>query len=201
MTDTGQINLLSEMGADYAGLIFYKKSPRFCGDRVQPEQLEEIRNKIKLTGVFVNENIEEIKRKISQFSLSAVQLCGTETPDECRELKNHAEVLKVIHVGDEGINSIALNEYSDTADFLLFDTKTEKYGGSGDKFPWKILGQSGIGKSFFLSGGIEADDSGEIGRFHHPFLYGVDINSRFETVPGVKDMQKVKKFISQLKSE
>lgn len=210
MTSIGQLEKLAASGIDYAGLIFYKKSPRYVADKMQPDELVPISKMLRLTGVFVNEDPESVKRRVETYHLQNVQLCGTETPAECRELQKYAEVIKVFHIHEKLPESQLLDKFADCCDYFLFDTRSEGYGGTGRKFDWDLISEAAIRVPFFLSGGISDADSPAIqrmasrfadsaGNTRRHFFHAVDINSRFETGPGVKDIQKIKTFISQLK--
>lgn len=198
MTDISQIRELVSLGVDYAGMIFYDLSPRNVADKINPHELRPLSSKIKLTGVFVNPDIRYVKETIHTYQLNAVQLCGEELPDICEDLRRYAEVLKVIHVDADTDLSSAIREYQNQCDCFLFDTKTEKYGGSGKKFSWEQLTAYSFPRPFFLSGGISVEDADAIQTFRHPDLVGVDINSRFELAPGLKDLDKIKTFVKQL---
>jgi len=198
MTDVDQIRSLAKLGVDFAGMIFYKKSPRYVEGKILPSELQVISDRIKLTGVFVDEDLNFIKLKIKEYHLKAVQLCGSETPELCRELKEYAEVIKVVHVGSGEITQEQISNYAGETDFFLFDTQSEKYGGTGKKFDWNSLSATEISRPFFLSGGISIDDVGSINSFAHDNFIGIDINSRFEIGPGIKDINQIKNFISQL---
>lgn len=198
ITSAQQMSELCKLNVDYGGLIFYPRSPRYFVGKIQPDELKECAAQIRLTGVFVNEEPEYIKMMIDTYHLAAVQLCGSETVDECLALKKYADVFKVIHLDEEAMSVDLVSEWEHAVDYLLFDTKSAGFGGSGKKFDWNILSKSEIANPFFLSGGISADDAGVINSFQHPKFFGVDINSRFEISPGIKDMNKIKQFIHQL---
>lgn len=198
ITRAEQLAALCGLKVDYAGLIFYAPSPRFVVGKIMPGSLSGFSGKIRLTGVFVNEEVQAIRQRIAQYHLDAVQLCGTEPPAHCEELRKDAEVIKVLHAGDQGVDRALLPEYRAATDYLLFDTRSAGFGGSGKKFDWSKLPSNDIEQPFFLSGGIAPEDAGIVGRFRHPHFYGVDINSRFETEPGIKDIKKITTFIHQL---
>jgi phosphoribosylanthranilate isomerase len=200
MTDIGQIIQLTEMGIDFSGMIFYDNSPRYVRGKIAVGELKDISTLTKLTGVFVNEKLEQVEETSEKYYLSCVQLCGEESPEYCSLLKKKLEVIKVISVGDDGDLSM-LSSYLDACDYFLFDTRSEKYGGSGKRFNWDVLKYAEINKPFFLSGGISTDDVQNILFFRHPDFAGIDINSRFETAPGKKDIQKIKIFIDKLKQD
>ncbi|HRN73346.1 MAG TPA: phosphoribosylanthranilate isomerase [Ginsengibacter sp.] len=197
LTDSVQIQQLNTLGVDYTGLIFYKASPRFVEGKLRAEELEEgagIR-----TGVFVNEKEEEIRKRIVQYGLKGVQLCGDEAPELCTALQPDVEVIKVVHVATSD-DLKQMRKYEGYCDYFLLDTVSSGYGGSGQKFDWQMLSDNTIAKPFFLSGGIDEMDFERIASIHHPMLYGVDINSRFEVSPGIKDIDKIARFIKKIKS-
>lgn len=197
LTDSVQIQQLDTLGVDYAGLIFYKASPRFVEGKLMAEELmggAGIR-----TGVFVNEKEEEIKKRIVQYGLKAVQLCGDEEPTLCATLMHYVEVIKVVHVETSG-DLKQMRKYEGYCNYFLLDTVSSGYGGSGQKFNWQMLSSNTITKPFFLSGGIDEMDFEGIASIRHPLLYGVDINSRFELSPGIKDIDKIARFIKKIKS-
>lgn len=197
LTSIDQIQQLSALNVDYCGLIFYEKSPRFVSDKINSNELRKLSLPAKLVGVFVNENVDHIKSKIEEYGLAAVQLCGNESSEECNEIKTFAEVIKVFHVGDR---MLQLEDYESCCDYFLFDTASDNYGGTGKKYDWKLLSKMEITKPFFISGGISSGDVLHLKQFFHPQLFGIDINSRFEISPGIKDIEKIKKFIHQLQT-
>lgn len=198
MTEIDQIQQLAEMNVDYAGLIFYERSPRFVANQIDPSKLRKLANKIKITGVFVNEHENIIEEKINAYNLSAVQLCGMETIEDCNRLKKYAEVIKVFHMSP-GFSAEEMKGYENACNYLLFDTKSEKYGGTGQQFDWSLIASQNFNMPFFLSGGISANDIPVIKKFSHHKLFGIDVNSQFEISPGKKDLLKIKNFIDQLK--
>lgn len=200
MTQVEQIGQLVDMGVDYAGLIFYDKSPRYVKGKIEEGEIKSIADKIKLVGVFVNEEEGAVKEIIEKYNLNAVQLCGSESPEYCRNLMKIADVIKVISVGEE-VNLALLKSYENSCHSFLFDTHSKKYGGSGKQFDWKILHNLKISHPFFLSGGISEQDTNEICKFSHPSFFGIDINSRFEREPGIKDIQKIKSFLKEIRKD
>ena len=192
---------LDGMDIDFAGLIFYKGSPRYVGDKLSPKEVKEMDFDIRKVGVFVNAEFDEVMKAIDDYALDVVQLHGDETPYQCEELTEHTEVIKVFSIGDDkkDIDELVA-EYDDVCDYYLFDTSVNgAKGGTGKKFDWKKLSKSKIEKPFFLSGGIELEDAVKLKAIKHPDFYGVDINSRFEKEPGIQDMAKVLQFKLALK--
>jgi phosphoribosylanthranilate isomerase len=183
---------------EYAGMIFYEKSVRYADDKLK-DQKEEIKHcAIRKVGVFVNADLQTIRAAIADYGLSAVQLHGDESAMLCKALMEDVHVIKVFRIGEEQDIDDLVMAFDDACHYYLFDTDTKAYGGSGKQFDWSMLEKAQINKSFFLSGGIGPDDVEKIKAFKHPCLYAIDVNSRFETEPGIKDMDLLKQFISDL---
>ncbi len=201
MTSGKQVNQLEGMNIDFAGFIFDKNSPRYVGDKIKGDEVAESDFDLKKVGVFVDAPIEEILHVIDDFVLDVVQLHGDETPLFCEELSEEIEVIKVFKLtpGEEVDIDELVADYDDCCDYYLFDTSGENPGGNGKKFDWNILKNAKIEKPFFISGGIEVADAAALKAFKHPDFFGVDINSKFEKEPGVKDMAKVLQFKLALK--
>jgi phosphoribosylanthranilate isomerase len=204
MNHPENIKQTGSLPVDYMGFIFYPPSPRFAGNGILNSTImNDLSPRIKRVGVFVSEAIPVLLSTIKRYPLDVVQLHGAETPDYCRTVKENCPALKIIKAFNlsEAADFDAAKEYEAVCDFFLFDTKTAKHGGSGEKFDWKII-ECYQGKTpFFLSGGISADDADAIKNIHHPRLYGIDLNSRFEIRPGIKDVNLLQTFIKNLKYE
>jgi phosphoribosylanthranilate isomerase len=190
--------LIQHVQPDWMGLIFYPKSPRF----VSSENAAGFKNlPVDKVGVFVNASQEEILDRINLFGLKAVQLHGEETPEDVRELrkKTSALIFKVSSVQKE-IDWPALSAYLTHVDYFLFDTFTKGFGGSGKTFDWELLLEYPFEKPFLLSGGLEIDHMDSILKLKSEVsqMVGVDINSRFESAPGMKNIQLIQKFKSKL---
>ena len=199
ITSVAQLRALESMGVDYAGFIFYPKSARYAGEKIEAHQKEMETFSINKVGVFVNEELEEVKRKIRRFHLAAVQLHGDESAVYCKALMSHTQVIKVFRLSNEaGIDNL-IAPFMEACHYFLFDTDTKEYGGSGRQFNWNILQNAAIRKPFFLSGGIGPDDVEKLKTFQNPFVYGVDVNSRFEVEPGIKNMEAVQQFLKDVK--
>lgn len=192
------IKAVSDLKPDYLGFIFYEKSERNF-DKVLPE----IPSNIQKVGVFVNESIFRIKEKVKELSLNLVQLHGTESSVYVNELKQEIPeviVWKVFSIGNEfDLNELKMYE---NADAFLFDTKGKNYGGNGIQFDWKVLEDYKMKKPIILSGGISSEDALKIKALKSkvPQIEVIDINSRFETEPGRKDMELIQKFINELRN-
>ncbi len=194
MRDRTNIIEVAALMPGFIGFVFFPASPRYAGDCIMDDlSVEPIK-----TGVFVNSPVDEILAVSKQFGLGAVQLHGNESTNVCQTLKQAGFVLikafSVSMVSDFN----RCDEYAGCCDYFLFDTATEKHGGSGIQFDWFILDNYAGKLPFFLSGGISVADAGAIKRIQHPQLFGIDINSRFEIEPGIKDISLIKKFIDLL---
>lgn len=193
------ITELMQLPIDYMGFIFYKKSPRFVGENLSFDFMRTIPKQIKKTGVFVNENSYSIFNHIAHYDLDIVQLHGNETPEICAELKAQVQVMKAFQIKD-GFNFKQLGNYVSVVDYFLFDSPTATYGGSGNQFNWQELQKYNYNIPFFLSGGISEEHIEEIKQLEIQQLVAVDINSKFETEPGLKNIEQVKQFILKLNS-
>ena len=183
---------------DYIGLIFYDRSPRYFSGWSQPPRLS---TNIKKVGVFVNAEQAFIREKVTQYSLSVIQLHGDELPEFAASLGDlGCNVWKAIPI--ETVRSFeTVKSYAGAVNAVLFDTKTPERGGSGKQFGWDILNSYLDEIPFILSGGISLDDVDRILQIKHPYLMGIDINSKFEIAPGVKDAFLIQTFISAIKNQ
>jgi len=204
MTLPEQVNALAEMVADLAGFIFYPKSPRFVGNKLSPEKMKKIGGGIGKVGVFVNTPYEELLQTVESYRLDIVQLHGDETPIFCEKVANYVTVIKAFRLSDNDPLEWMVRPFHDASDMYMFDTLGAGYGGTGKKFDWKVLSDAVIDKLFLLSGGIEPGDEEKLKAFAKEEaarkLFALDINSKFEFSPGVKDMDRVKKFIQEMKA-
>lgn len=212
MREGENIRQVAELGVNWIGMIFWDKSPRnvtmiptYAG--IIPDRGSDIGSfKAKRVGVFVDEMPQNIITRVVNYKLDLVQLHGHETPTLIRNLRRTldpnirpgVQFIKAISVG--GCNDIAAyKDYEDCVDYFLFDTKCPTVGGSGSQFDWSVLEAYDGDVPFLLSGGIGPDDAERVRNFHHPKCIGIDLNSRFETEPGLKDITKLKQFLEQLK--
>jgi len=186
---------------DYLGYIFYPKSKRFVGFEPSPEVLADIPVSVKKVGVFVDETPDKVLEISKNWNLDVAQLHGSETSEYCRQIRNSGiTVFKAFSV-DEQFDFEILETYSGVSDYFLFDTKGQLPGGTGQKFNWQLLENYKLNVPFFLSGGIGPDDLNTISDISHPQLFGIDINSGFEISPAFKDVEKVRKFIAEIRSK
>lgn len=222
MRDGGNISEAIEAGADWIGMIFWPKSPRYVPMQSSltgtlPDSAIEScvpqggnaaggAKKAKRVGVFVNDSAQNIITRVVNFKLDLVQLHGDESTTFIRNVR--ATLAGGISPGIKIIKAISVvsaadfdkcAQYEGVADYLLFDTKCADRGGSGKHFDWSLLENYHGGTPFLLSGGIDIDDADALKSLNLPMMAGVDINSRFETEPGVKDINKVKTFINKLR--
>ncbi|SFG89009.1 phosphoribosylanthranilate isomerase [Pedobacter insulae] len=195
MKHASNIAAVAALKPAYMGFIFYPKSPRFITE-VSAELIKYIPNGIKATGVFVNEDIEVVKGHIFKHRLKAVQLHGNESVAYCEAIKlTGIEVIKAFGLA-ESFDFAQLVAYQNVVDYFLFDTQTAGHGGSGRVFDWNLLQHYTLDKPYFLSGGIDLQHTQSLEEINDPRLYTLDINSKFEVEPGLKDIDKIKKFIN-----
>lgn len=196
---------LAALQPDYLGFIFYKGSKRYAGE-VLPEVLERLPEQIKKTGVFVNETIDTVLQLVQKYPLNALQLHGSESPEYCSTLKlrlqEHSgagvKLIKAFGVNDT-FDFYQLNAYVGLVDYFLFDTQTPDHGGSGRQFDWQLLAKYTLDVPYFLSGGIGVESAEMLNEIVDERLFAIDVNSKFEIEPGLKDLSKLKEFISKLR--
>jgi phosphoribosylanthranilate isomerase len=204
ITQMKQLQQLDGLNIDFAGFIFHKESPRYVGDKITKEELQSADFDVKKVGVFVNAGYDEIMEAVDDYGLDIVQLHGEETPELCEQLLEDVEVIKAFSISNDDEMTIdeMIEDYDEVCDYYLFDTKVNgATGGTGEKFDWKKIAKSKIEKPFFLSGGISVDDIAKIKAFKHPDYFGIDVNSKFEKSPGVKDMALLLQLKQGLKSQ
>lgn len=201
ITQEEQLIKLPETGATFAGLIFYPKSPRYVLRQMTTSQIKKESN-VNKVGVFVNASVEEVLHMVDECRLHMVQLHGDETPRYCEKIADYISVVKAFRISDSDNIGWRIKDYMEVCDMFMFDTEGAGYGGTGKKFDWGKLHDVAVGKPYFLSGGIEPGDVEKLKEFSKlpeaKGLFAIDINSKFEIMPGVKDMEKIKKFIQQL---
>lgn len=199
MREAENIREVERLDIDLMGFIFWPKSSRYVSKR--PDYLP---RQVKRVGVFVDEDPEEVKRLADNYSLDYIQLHGHETPEVISYLRTsaspHPRMIKAFNIATEEDLSQTL-PYEGLADLFLFDTKGQSVGGNGVKFNWDVLDAYQGSTPFLLSGGIGPDDAAQVNAFRHPKCIGIDLNSRFELSPGLKDIAKLKEFICNLNTE
>lgn len=200
ITRITDLQALVANGVDYAGLIFYEKSPRFAGNKIDARSVRET-TRIRKVGVFVNASLEQVQRTIADYALDMVQLHGDETPEFCAALRESIPVIKAFRIGDNVNWKKDVAPFIPVTDYFLFDTASVKgYGGTGDRFNWELLKTYPFDHPFFLSGGITPDQAAEISNMQLPMLFAADVNSKFEDSPGVKNIALVEQFVKEIHS-
>ena len=216
LTKMDQIQELISLNTDFLGFIFYEKSPRFVLNHLSLEEISEINHQGKV-GVFVNETVEKISEISEKAKLSFIQLHGDEDEKFILQLRqilgNNIKIIKVIRIGNQSFDELqkTINQQPSSVNYLLFDTDSKAFGGTGKTFDWQILNEIEIPKPYFLSGGISLENIKNLQNFvkvnmrenktltklNTPFA--LDINSKFEIEPGIKNLEKIKTFKSLLK--
>ena len=224
MRDARNIREVSQLGVDMIGMIFYPKSPRYVEMQsshagIIPDYAKEdigvsdsSENSSKdssktpaRVGVFVDDMVQNIVTRVVNYHLDYVQLHGNEPREMCENLRSTLDpdirpgikIIKAISVSDAS-DIQKYKEYVGAVDLFLFDTKCKTVGGSGQQFDWQVLEQYDGEVPFLLSGGIGPEDASRLHAFHHPKCIGIDLNSRFEIEPGVKDVEKLKGFLNEI---
>lgn len=201
MRERDNVVEIAALKPDYMGFIFYPKSPRFV-DTLAWNVVEYLHERaIVAVAVFVNASVESIAQIVEVYGFTHIQLHGSESPEVCAKLRAKGlTVLKAFAIAEPS-DLEATKVYQDCCDYFLFDAKTSSFGGSGHQFDWNILFHYSGKTPFFLSGGIGSDDVAQVRNFKHPRLAGIDLNSRFEIQPALKDVGLLQSFINQLISE
>ena len=203
LTKMDQIQELISLNTDFLGFIFYEKSPRFVLNNLNLEGISEINHQGKV-GVFVNETVEKISEISEKAKLSFIQLHGDEDEKFILQLRqilgNIIKIIKVIRIGNQSFDELqkTINQQPSTVNYLLFDTDSKAFGGTGKTFDWQILNEIEIPIPYFLSGGISLENIHQLSTINHQPL-ALDINSKFETEPGSKDLEKIKNFTQIVK--
>lgn len=192
MRNAENIREVSALGIDLMGFIFWPKSSRYV-----PEPPSYLPTDCKRVGVFVDASLEDIRQHIHDYQLDIVQLHGHESPEFAKALKP-AIIIKAFNIATaEDLKQT--KPYEGIVDYFLFDTKAQLPGGSGEQFDWSVLSQYEGTTPFLLSGGIGPDDAERIKAFHHERCIGIDLNSRFELAPALKDVHQLKEFLKKVK--
>ena len=203
LTKMDQIQELISLNTNFLGFIFYEKSPRFVLNQLSLEEISEINHQGKV-GVFVNETVEKISEISEKAKLNFIQLHGDEDEEFVKKLRlslsKNIKIIKVIRIGNQSFDELqkTINQQPSTVNYLLFDTDSKAFGGTGKTFDWQILNEIEIPIPYFLSGGISLENIHQLSTINHQPL-ALDINSKFETEPGSKDLEKIKIFKSLLK--
>jgi phosphoribosylanthranilate isomerase len=194
MREAENIREVEALGIDMMGFIFWPKSGRYVSE--QPEYLP---TKCQRVGVFVDEDPGLVKRIANSYGLDYVQLHGSESPAYIFQLRG-LHVIKAFNISIAE-DLLQTQPYEGLVDFFLFDAKGKSVGGNGEKFNWDVLDAYQGATPFLLSGGIGPDDAERVNAFYHPKCIGIDLNSRFELSPGLKDVAKLKEFMCNLNTE
>ena len=205
LTKMDQIQELVSLNTDFLGFIFYDRSPRFVLNHLSLEEISEINHQGKV-GVFVNETVEKISEISEKAKLSFIQLHGDEEEEFIKRLRQmlneNTTIIKVIRIGDDKTNFEnkikKITNIKSQISNLLFDTDSKAFGGTGKTFDWQILNEIEIPIPYFLSGGISLENIHQLSTINHQPL-ALDINSKFETEPGSKDLEKIKNFTQIVK--
>ncbi len=203
MREPDNIRAVEALGIDMMGFIFWPKSSRYVSQR--PDYLPK---HVKRVGVFVDEDPEQVRRLAADYALDFIQLHGHESPDYIRTLKTPSSInpltssiIKAFSIASA--DDLAMTkDYEGLVDYFLFDTKGPSVGGNGEKFDWNVLSAYDGSTPFLLSGGISPDDAEVLTSHHSPptskKCNGIDLNSRFELSPGLKDITALRKFLNEL---
>ena len=196
MREAENIREVEALGIDMMGFIFWPKSSRYVSQR--PDYLPK---RVKRVGVFVDEDPEQVKRLADDYGLDYIQLHGHETPEVISYLRTpalpHPRIIKAFNISTAE-DLIQAQPYEGLVDGFLFDAKGKSVGGNGEKFNWDVLDAYQGSTPFLLSGGICPGDAVRVNAFYHPNCIGIDLNSRFELAPGLKDINALRRFVNDI---
>lgn len=199
MKNASNIEAVKRVAPDYLGFIFYPESPRYMGKEGLHKTIAELPSSIEKVGVFVNAEVSEVMKAAREYGLDLVQLHGDESPDVCNQLKMAGyKIIKVFRI-EKDFDFHQLKPYEHLVDFFLFDTRGQSYGGNGIPFDWEVLNGYPLQTPYFLSGGVGLENIHLIRNFDHENLVAIDVNSRVEIEPGLKDLGKVTQLKDELK--
>lgn len=196
LTQKSNLGAVVASGVDFAGLIFYPRSPRYMADKLLSADLDAFRDDIPFVGVFVNDDINVLIETAKSYSLNIIQLHGNESPAYCQQVREQGfQVMKVFGVG-ESFDFSQLEPYLPFTDFFLFDTQSPQHGGTGISFKWSMLKGYPYDKPFWVGGGVGVENLPSLLSLQLPHLYAVDMNSALEISPGLKDISKVEASVN-----
>ncbi len=198
IADQEFIEQADSLNIDFIGFIFYTQSKRYLMNNLYNNYIKALPESIKKVGVFVNVTQAQIEKTVNAYNLDLIQLHGDEDLDYVKEISKKFNVIKVFRI-DEEFDFQQIGNYEKYCNYFLFDTRGIHYGGTEKKFNWQLLENYNGNLPFLLSGGISPVDINSILNFQHSKLAGIDINSGFEIKPGIKDIEKIKTFINQIK--
>jgi phosphoribosylanthranilate isomerase len=202
ITQEEQLVQLPDAAVSFAGFIFYPKSPRYALRTMTTSQIKK-ENKLNKVGVFVNASVEEVLHMVDECRLHMVQLHGDETPKFCEKIADYISVVKAFRFSETDNIGYRIQEYMEYCDMFMFDTEGVGYGGTGKKLNLEKLHGVSVGKPYFLSGIIDPGDAERLNAFAQlpeaKALFAIDISTKFEVMPGIKDINLIKDFTKQLK--
>jgi len=205
LTKLDQIQELISMNTDFLGFIFYIKSPRYVLNHLSLEDISKIDHQGKV-GVFVNEKIEKIIETSEKSDLNFIQLHGDESENFISELKEKLNpeigIIKVLRIGNEKLEvgsniQKTIHQQLKTSSYLLFDTDSKAFGGTGKQFDWNLLNELEIPLPYFLSGGISQENIDSV-KILNQKPFALDINSKFELEAGDKDLERISLFKTKM---
>lgn len=198
MTQPDNIHAVLLLKPDFMGFIFYPNSPRCIAGKVDPDFIQGIASSVITTGVFVNESPNVILQTAKTYGLRAIQLHGSETPEDCETLRREGlTVIKAFGI-KTAADLLQIERYAACTDYFLFDTQSQNYGGTGQSFDWSVLKNHPLTKPWFLGGGISPANICEAAATG---CHALDLNSRFETEPGIKEINSLKEAIKLIRKQ
>ena len=194
MREAQNIRDVEALGIDWMGFIFWEKTKRNVASK--PSYLPK---RCKRVGVFVDADIDFIEQKQKDFGLNIIQLHGKESPEFCKMVKKRLGTTVMKAFSFKTAEDVTkTDEYEGACDYFLFDTPTPNAGGSGKMFDWSLLDSYKGSTPFILSGGIGIGSVEALKAFSHDKWAGIDVNSKFEVEPALKDAELLRSFFESL---
>lgn len=191
------INEVAALEPDFMGFICYVKSPRYIGESFS----KNIKTKAIKVGVFVNQPVDQVLDLVKKYGFDMVQLHGDENVDYCVELKAYDIKIIKVFAGNKLPAQHKIDAFLPFVDYFLFDTRLEKHGGTGVTFDWNNLKSLSLKKPVFLSGGLSLDNITSIKALDGIEIFAIDVNSKFEDAPGLKNIEKLRSLKKMMTHE
>lgn len=202
LSDRANAAAVAALGPDFIGFNFWPQSRRFVGKDFEKVLPVDAALSVKRIGVFVDSEPAEVERAVQECALQGVQLHGGESVEYCRGLRKTCPdllIIKALAVGDV-FPAALVEQFSKEADYLLFDTPSEGFGGSGRRFDWRLLEEYSGPVPALIAGGVDETNLEYLKELRRKgrAIAGVDINSRVEIEPGLKSIERVKQVMERL---
>jgi len=184
----------AQLGVDAIGLVFYAKSPRNVSIRQAAEILQSLPAFVTSVGLFMNPQLGQVERVLSELRLDCLQFHGTESPEFVGQFG--VPYIKALGMAEPDDLRGRLERYPDSSGFLLDSHAHNEQGGTGVTFDWHVI-PTALRAKVIVAGGISADNVADCIQQINP--YAIDVSSGVESAPGIKDKDKMTKMFSAIR--